>query len=373
MKKNKKNSSAKDNMKKNEGRASALKHTSNNKSKTSAKISSSSAKEKNKDVSKKPGKNTPVNSKEKNSNIATQKNKSASEKKEKKKTAVASPVKKKPTTTPAVKKKNSSGSTNSEKISGKKQPQKSEIKEEPKKIRKVLLDNEEIIIPDEIEKEVITEPDAEPAVIDEVPIPDLDIPVSEEEDVHEDDLALIPEKKGRGRKKKNDTKAGPGKNTSLESYIRNRPLQIDVTKPLLKPKKEEQPKPFSGKEDNRPRYSDKELAEFKEIILKKLAEAQSDYEQLKQQINNEDDHGTDDTSPTFKLMEDGSELMTKEELTRLAIRQEKYIASLKNALIRIENKTYGICRATGKLIPKERLRIVPHATLSIDAKLNQND
>ncbi|MCX8080519.1 MAG: TraR/DksA C4-type zinc finger protein [Bacteroidia bacterium] len=128
-----------------------------------------------------------------------------------------------------------------------------------------------------------------------------------------------------------------------------------------------------GKEDNRTRYSDKELAEFKEIILKKLAEAQNDYEQLKQQINNEDDHGTDDTSPTFKLMEDGSELMTKEELTRLALRQEKYITALKNALIRIENKTYGICRATGKLIPKERLRVVPHATLSIDAKLNQND
>jgi RNA polymerase-binding transcription factor DksA len=131
-----------------------------------------------------------------------------------------------------------------------------------------------------------------------------------------------------------------------------------------------QPKPFIGK-DTRTRYSDDELQEFKEIILKKLEEAQKDYELLKSTLSHKDDHGTDDTSPTFKLLEDGSDVMSKEETAQLASRQEKFIQALQNALIRIENKTYGICRVTGKLIPKERLRSVPHATLSIDAKLEQ--
>jgi RNA polymerase-binding transcription factor DksA len=265
------------------------------------------------------------------------------------------------------------------KSTAKKESSKSPKKASDTKIKKKILDIEpdekDILIPvDDFEKDII---DPEEAPIEDVPIADIDAaaPLDDDDDFSDDEaIDLVPEKKGRGRKKKTDPKTqAQGKFNSMESYIRNRPLQIDVTKPLLKPKKEEQPKPFIGSQDNRTRYSDKELAEFKEIILKKLAEAQSDYEQLKQQINNEDDHGTDDTSPTFKLMEDGSELMTKEELTRLALRQEKYITALKNALIRIENKTYGICRATGKLIPKERLRVVPHATLSIDAKLNQND
>ncbi|MBL7917384.1 MAG: TraR/DksA family transcriptional regulator [Bacteroidia bacterium] len=136
---------------------------------------------------------------------------------------------------------------------------------------------------------------------------------------------------------------------------------------------EKAPKPFVNTKDNRSRYTDKELAEFKELILEKLKEAQTDYDLLKQTLSNEDNHGTDDTSPTFKLLEDGSDVMSKEETAQLASRQEKYIINLKNALVRIENKSYGICRATGKLIPKERLRSVPHATLSIDAKLNQNN
>jgi RNA polymerase-binding transcription factor DksA len=93
---------------------------------------------------------------------------------------------------------------------------------------------------------------------------------------------------------------------------------------------------------------------------------------LKQTLSNEDNHGTDDTSPSFKLLEDGSDVMSKEETAQLASRQEKYIVNLKNALVRIENKAYGICRVTGKLIPKERLRSVPHATLGIDAKLSQS-
>jgi RNA polymerase-binding transcription factor DksA len=125
-------------------------------------------------------------------------------------------------------------------------------------------------------------------------------------------------------------------------------------------------------EDNRTRYSDAELKEFKVLIHKKLEEATRDYELLKNTLSHKDDHGTDDTSPTFKLLEDGSDVLSKEETAHLAARQEKYIQNLKNALIRIENKTYGICRVTGKLIPKERLRSVPHATLSIDAKLGQN-
>lgn len=124
--------------------------------------------------------------------------------------------------------------------------------------------------------------------------------------------------------------------------------------------------------DNRSRYSDAELKEFKGLIVTKLDEASRDYELLKNTLSHKDDHGTDDTSPTFKLLEDGSDVLSKEETAHLAARQEKYIQNLKNALIRIENKTYGICRVTGKLIPKERLRSVPHATLSIDAKLGQN-
>ncbi|MBX7182131.1 MAG: TraR/DksA C4-type zinc finger protein [Bacteroidia bacterium] len=116
------------------------------------------------------------------------------------------------------------------------------------------------------------------------------------------------------------------------------------------------------------RYSDEELEEFKEIILKKLDDAQKDLELLRDQISHRDDHGTDDTSPTFKLLEDGSEVMSREEINQLAVRQQKFIANLQAALVRIQNKTYGICRETGKLISKERLRIVPHATLSIEAK-----
>ncbi len=184
----------------------------------------------------------------------------------------------------------------------------------------------------------------------------------------DDDDDEVPEKRGRGRRKKND---GKSTGNSMEAYIRNRPLQIDINKPLIKKNRTAEPKPFVNTKDNRTRYSDKELAEFKELILSKLKEAQSDYDLLKQTLSNEDNHGTDDTSPTFKLLEDGSDVMSKEETAQLASRQEKYIVNLKNALVRIENKTYGICRVTGKLIPKERLRSVPHATLGIDAKLGQ--
>jgi len=120
------------------------------------------------------------------------------------------------------------------------------------------------------------------------------------------------------------------------------------------------------------RYSDQELQEFKDIITSKLEEAQEDLTMLKNSLSHKDDHGTDDTGRTFNMMEDGSETLSREEMAQLAARQEKFIKSLNNALVRIENKTYGICRVTGKLIRKERLKLVPHATLSIEAKNQQN-
>ena len=116
------------------------------------------------------------------------------------------------------------------------------------------------------------------------------------------------------------------------------------------------------------RYSDKELKEFKELIDSKLEEARKDLKGLKSSLSHGDDNGTDDTSPSFKIMEDGSTTLSREEVAQLAARQEKFVQHLENALVRIQNKTYGICRVTGKLIPKERLRAVPHATLTIEAK-----
>jgi DnaK suppressor protein len=120
--------------------------------------------------------------------------------------------------------------------------------------------------------------------------------------------------------------------------------------------------------ENTVRYSDKDLAEFKALIQEKIKKAQHDLELIKSAYMNDHNNGTDDTSPTFKAFDEGSETMSKESNSALAIRQEKFIRDLKNALIRIENKTYGVCRVTGKLIIKKRLELVPHATLSIEAK-----
>ena len=116
------------------------------------------------------------------------------------------------------------------------------------------------------------------------------------------------------------------------------------------------------------RFSDADLAEFKELILNKIEKAQADLDLIKSAYMNDLNNGTDDTSPTFKAFEEGSETMSKEANSQLAIRQEKFLRDLKNALFRVENKTYGVCRVTGKLIAKERLRLVPHATMSIEAK-----
>lgn len=123
--------------------------------------------------------------------------------------------------------------------------------------------------------------------------------------------------------------------------------------------------------DDKVRFSDEELREFREIIEIKIAKAEQDLVVLKENFANDKSNGTDDTSPTFKAFEEGSDTMSKEANSQLAARQEKFIRDLKNALKRIENKTYGVCRVTGKLINKDRLRLVPHATLSIEAKNKQ--
>jgi len=120
------------------------------------------------------------------------------------------------------------------------------------------------------------------------------------------------------------------------------------------------------------KYSDKELEGFRKIINVKIEKAQNDLDLIKSAYMNDSTNGTEDTSPTFKSVEEGSETMSKEANTQLALRQEKFIRDLKNSLVRIENKTYGVCRVTGKLINKKRLNIVPHATLSIEAKNIQN-
>ena len=121
-------------------------------------------------------------------------------------------------------------------------------------------------------------------------------------------------------------------------------------------------------EDQKVRFSDKELGEFKTLIQDKIVKAKEQLSLIEGAYRNDSDNGTNDTSPTFKAFDEGSEVMSKETASQLAIRQEKFIRDLKNALIRIENKTYGICRVTGKLINPERLKLVPHATLSIEAK-----
>ena len=130
-------------------------------------------------------------------------------------------------------------------------------------------------------------------------------------------------------------------------------------------------KKAAAPEKEKTRYSDEELEEFREIIMQKLEKARNDLKLLTESYTISNEHDITDTSPTFKVLEEGYQVFSKEENSKFAARQEKFIKSLENALVRIENKTYGICRATGKLIPKDRLRIVPHATLSIEAKRSQ--
>lgn len=121
----------------------------------------------------------------------------------------------------------------------------------------------------------------------------------------------------------------------------------------------------------RQRYSDADLQEFKELIQAKIEKAERDLKLINENFVNDKNNGTDDTSPTFKAFEEGAKTLSKEQNAILAGRQDRFLRDLKNALIRIENKTYGVCRVTGKLIKKERLKAVPHATLSIEAKNKQ--
>ena len=205
--------------------------------------------------------------------------------------------------------------------------------------------------------------DVDAALLEIEPVEGAD----DEDELIEDVVVEKPKKsRGRGRNKREGRKT-----YDSEDFVRKQIVKIDLTKPLIKKPKKIEPEPFVNNKDIRSRYSDKELGEFIEILLTKLQEDKVDYDLLKQTLTNADKHGTDDTSPTFKLLEDGSDMLSKEEVAQLASRQEKYIVNLQNALIRIQNKSYGICRVTGKLIPKERLLSVPHATLSIDAKLSQ--
>jgi RNA polymerase-binding transcription factor DksA len=169
--------------------------------------------------------------------------------------------------------------------------------------------------------------------------------------------------KAEATKRKSRTKEAP------ESKAPAKPLVtqgIGPSMPRVTPMVKKQVSTLEA--GDKARYSDSDLEEFREIIMAKLDEARKDYDLLKQTLANTDNNGTEDTSPSFKMIEDGSETLGREETAQLAGRQEKFIKHLEDALLRIRNKTYGICRITGKLISKERLRLVPHATLSIEAK-----
>lgn len=157
--------------------------------------------------------------------------------------------------------------------------------------------------------------------------------------------------------------AAPAKPLVTQILAPNRPMAAPIVKKQVS----------TLERADKLRYADDELEEFKEIIQKKLDEARKDYDLLKQTLANTDNNGTDDTSPSFKMIEDGSETLSREETAQLASRQEKFIKHLEDAQLRIRNKTYGICRVTGRLISKERLRLVPHATLSIEAKQQMNN
>lgn len=140
---------------------------------------------------------------------------------------------------------------------------------------------------------------------------------------------------------------------------------------ITKPKNKKAAPIKMSNQIERSQYSEKELIQFRNVIIEKLDAAKKNKEFLKSTLSRSDEHGTEDTSPAFKLMDGGADVDGKEEIAQLALRQDKFIQNLQNALIRIQNKTYGICRVTGKLIPKERLLSVPHTTLCIDAKLEQ--
>ncbi len=204
-----------------------------------------------------------------------------------------------------------------------------------------------------VKPEVVAKPANKPAPKPVVPAPKATKPAPAPKPVKE-----APVKKDVKKDAQGETARSGDKPLVTQVVAPNRPIAPPVVK-----------KQVSTLESaDKVRYSDEELAEFKELIMKKLEEARKDYDLLKQTLANTDNNGTDDTSPSFKMIEDGSETLSREETAQLAARQEKFIKHLEDALLRIRNKTYGICRVTGRLISKERLRLVPHATLSIEAK-----
>ncbi len=204
-----------------------------------------------------------------------------------------------------------------------------------------------------VKPEVVTKPANKPAPKPVVPAPKAAKPAPATKPVKQ-----APVKKDVKKDAQGETSRTGDKPLVTQVVAPNRPIAPPVVK-----------KQVSTLESaDKVRYSDEELAEFKELIMKKLEEARKDYDLLKQTLANTDNNGTDDTSPSFKMIEDGSETLSREETAQLAARQEKFIKHLEDALLRIRNKTYGICRVTGRLISKERLRLVPHATLSIEAK-----
>jgi RNA polymerase-binding transcription factor DksA len=195
-------------------------------------------------------------------------------------------------------------------------------------------------------------------------------------------IAKAPAKKElKVSKKEKENLKAPSSNTrpaeAKEDTSQNKPVnKPSVGRPLPVNRRPEPARAIISnskpeKESGKNRYSDSELEEFRDIINKKLEDARKELALLQAQMTAANEHGTDDTASTFKILEDGSDSLAKEEAGQLASRQKKFIEQLENALVRIENKTYGICRVTGKLIPKERLRAVPHTTQSIEAKLNQ--
>jgi RNA polymerase-binding transcription factor DksA len=285
--------------------------------------------------------------KEEKKSAAKKNKKEKAEEKENKKTAAKNTQK-----VTADKKKSGKTPTKKETKS-----QEKETKKKPK-TKKAKLEEEDEELMDDLELDPVDDEDEEDS--DEVNV-DIDPSILVGDDLavddDDDDDDYVPRKPNP---------------TMIKGKVRPLFEEKKIPQPKWSPPKEEIRKPVKAFEDNRVRYSDEELAEFKEIILKKLEEARQNYKELKDALTHSSDHGTDDTHATFKLMEDGSETMTREEIAQLAARQEKFIKNLEAALVRIENKTYGICRVTGKLIPKERLRLVPHATLSIEAKEKLN-
>lgn len=279
-----------------------------------------------------------------------------------------------------VEKKQKKASTTTKPTSSKKEKEEKKksnkrVTNKPKGKKDIDFEEEDELLEDEFENEDdLAEDESE----DVTEVEDLDLsniePVIADVDIldeEEEEEEYVP--KTRGRKKQAQPEVTHQQQT-LEEIIRNRPLQIDPTKKVYVTKKEDEPKPYvASNKVNKTRYSDEELQEFKEIILQRLKETKENYDQLKKYFTNEDDNGIDDTSPTFKMIEDGSGVMTKEEIEQQLVRLEKYMIDLQNALLRIENKTYGICTVTGKLIPKERLRSVPHATKSIEAKISRDN